>query len=139
MRQRQGAFTLVELVVFIAIVGVVAVALVRVFGGTLGGVQRSKELAQIVQLAQQRMEVIAGQRTNLGFAAFNAANYDPCALAIAPWPATAACTTTTYGVGSFTVTSTFTVLNAQSREVTVTVTSPQGGGPITLTRQFWGP
>jgi len=137
--------TLIELIAFIAIAGVVAVTLVQVFSGTLKGAHTSKEMTQGMQLAQQRMEVIRGQRKILGFVNFTSSSYDPCKPPLAaPWDTARACNTTSYGSGSFTVSSSAefppafgTCATANCKQVTVTVQSPGGQTVAVLTEQFW--
>jgi type II secretory pathway pseudopilin PulG len=131
--KRHFGFTLVELVAFIAIAGVVAVAMVQVFGVSLSGVAQGRENVQAVQLAQQRMDLIVGQRLRLGYTAFNL-SYDPCTLS--GWT-NAVCNPTVTGVGAFVVTSSNVACGAGCRSVTVNVTSPQSPGSFSLTREFW--
>ena len=127
--------TLVELIAFIVIVGVVAVVLVQTFGGTLRGTHMGKQMTQATALALARMEVIRGQREQLGFTTFDGTNYDPCKLS--GWTAQA-CSTTTYSAGSFAVDSTAPAsCGTDCKEVTVTVDSPYGDRVATLTAQFW--
>ena len=122
-----GGVTLIELIAFIAIAGVVAVALVQAFSGTMRGSHFGKEMTQGTQLAQQRMEVILGQRKTLGYAAFIAsADYDPCQSSV--W-AGQLCSTSSYAAGNFSVASTRSAADACGTgctEVTVTVASPYG-------------
>lgn len=135
---RQRGFTLIEMIVFIVVAGIVGTTLIHAFGSTMRGSHLGKEMTQAAQLAQQRMEVIAGQRNRLGYANFNALNYDPCQLGL--WVGPQVCATTTYGAGTFGVTSTPPVANSCGvgcTEVSVTVTSPYGGILTVLTQQFW--
>ena len=79
MKRRISArgFTLIEMIVFIVIVGVAAVALFRTFALTLPhGSVTPALLVQATQLAQERMELIVGQRDVLGYN--NAVDLDPC-------------------------------------------------------------
>lgn len=145
MAMRERGVTLVELIMFIVIIGIVVVAMVQAFSGTMRGSHYGKEMTVATQLAQQRMEVIFGQRKRLGFSGFTAANYDPCGLAIAPWPTTEACSTTTHGAGSFNVASSFdSTSNACGAGagtncvvVTVAVTGPNGDALTSLTAHIW--
>jgi type II secretory pathway pseudopilin PulG len=140
-------FTLVELIMFIVIMGVVAAAMVQAFSGTVRGSHTGKEMTQAIELAQQRMEVIAGQRKLLGYSGFNTSTYDPCDSVGLPAWTTQPCATTTYQAGSFNVSSN-PISNFASdacgagtgtncKEVTVTVTAPDGGTLARLTAQFW--
>jgi Tfp pilus assembly protein PilW len=134
----QRGVTLVELIAFIVIASVVAVALLQVFHGTTRGSHSGEELTQAVHLAEQRMEVIRGQRVRLGYAGFTAATYDPCPP-VGAWAA-AACNTTTYPAGSYTVTTTAPVdgaCGAGCKLVTVTVTDPYGEVSARLAEEFW--
>lgn len=137
--------TMIELVAFIAVASIVAVAMVKAFSLTMRGSVYGKELTQGTQLAQQRMEVILGQRKRLTYANFTAANYDPCQLGLWAGPPQA-CSTSTYASGaSYGVTSTgsFAVdtcgagTGTNCRLITVTVTSPFGDVLTRLTAQVW--
>ena len=129
--------TLVELIVFIVIAGIAMVVLVQVFALTTRGSHTGKQLTQGIHLAQQRLEVIRGQRERLGYAGFTAVTYDPCPP-VGAWTAQA-CQTTSYAGGSYTITSTFSdvACGANCKQVTVTVTEPDGGTVSVLTTQFW--
>jgi MSHA pilin protein MshD len=70
--------TLVELILFIVIVGIVVAGLVTAFASTLRGVGVPKHITQALELAQGRMELIVAQKHRLGFAAFDGSTYDPC-------------------------------------------------------------
>lgn len=72
--------TLIELIAFIVIVGVLVSGLAAGLSGTLRGGTASRPVTQALQLAQERMELILGQKDVLGFSGFTAATYDPCAL-----------------------------------------------------------
>jgi type II secretory pathway pseudopilin PulG len=72
--------TLIELIAFIIIVGVLVSGLAAGLSGTLRGSTASRPVTQALQLAQERMELIRGQKEVLGFSGFTAATYDPCAL-----------------------------------------------------------
>lgn len=72
--RRAPGFTLIEMVVFIVIVGIAAVALLRMFSQTMPRSPAPSQLTQATQLAQERMELILGRRSVAGYAALN----DPC-------------------------------------------------------------
>jgi len=100
-RAALAGFTLVELVVFIVIMGIAAFALARSFGNVMPRSPTPAQLAQATQLAQERMELILGQRENPA-AGYNAAELDPCKQAGPP----AICTNTFgYSVSSAGTTS----------------------------------
>lgn len=145
---RARGFTLIEVILFIAVAGIVASVLVQVFGLTGRDPQLGKNLAQATDLAQQRMEVISGQRRAVGYTAFTTAlitsssYYDPCQLST--WSGAAVCSGTSYSaVGAYTVTSTPPApcpnvpVGSACVTVTVTVTDPYGATAAVLTRQFW--
>jgi type II secretory pathway pseudopilin PulG len=69
-------FTLVELLVFIVIVGFAAYALFRSFSSLLPRSPSAAQLTQATQLAQERMELILGQRDVLTYN--NGVDLDPC-------------------------------------------------------------
>jgi prepilin-type N-terminal cleavage/methylation domain-containing protein len=71
----QRGLTLIELVMFLAILGVASVALFRSFGSVVPRTPTPAQLVQGAQLAQERMELILGQRQALGY---GAAQLDPC-------------------------------------------------------------
>jgi type II secretory pathway pseudopilin PulG len=85
-RQRRGAcegFSLLEVVVFIVVLGVLLAGLVAAFSSSLRLSPQAGELDLVAELAQQRMELILAQRRATGFPAFA----DPCV----PGPGPAAC------------------------------------------------
>ena len=90
-RSRQGdGFSLIEVIVFIVILGVLAAGLVVAFSSPLRNSPEAGRLDLAAELAQQRMELILAQRRATGFAGFT----DPC-------PGPAICTPPT----GYTVTS----------------------------------
>ena len=142
---RSQGFTLVELIMFIVIMGVVAVAMIQAFSGTMRGSHFGKESTEGTELAQLRMEVIVGQRRRLGYGGFDANTFDPCdAVGAAAWGAQA-CQTTAYGAGTFAITSNLDTASdvcgagtgTNCKLVTVTVTSPYGGQLVSLAYQVW--
>jgi len=134
---RMRGVTLVELVAFIVIASIAMVVLIQVFAVSSRGSSLGKQFTQAVHLAQQRMEVIRGQRARLGFTGFTAVTYDPCPP-VGAWTAQV-CQTTTYPAGSYTVTTTFSdvACGADCKEVSVTVTAPDGTTASVLSTQFW--
>ena len=133
---RQVGFSLIEVILFIAIAGIIASVLVQVFGLTGRDPHLGKMITQATDLAQQRMEIISGQRRALGYTSFvGSADYDPCQSTA--WSGTV-CTATSYASGTFSVRSTAPVsCGTDGVQVTVTVTDPYGGTAAVLTRQFW--
>ena len=77
-------FTLVELIIFIVITSIMAVALMSAFSTTSRSTAESGLVTKATQLAQERMELVLAQRRAAGFATF----VDPCV----PGPGPAACT-----------------------------------------------
>jgi len=73
---RLRGFTLVELLVFIVILGLAGYALFRSFGNVLPRSPTAAQLTQAMQLAQERMELILGQRDVRGYN--NLVDLDPC-------------------------------------------------------------
>lgn len=124
--------TLVELILFIVIAGVIASAMVQAFSATMSGSHIGKEMTQATQLAMQRMDVIQGQRDTLGYSGFAAsADYDPCS--------SGAWTAQMCALDGFTVSSNRTVdgCGTNCTEVVVTATGTIEGGIATLTSHFW--
>ena len=85
-----GGFSLIEVIVFIVILGVLAAGLVVAFSSPLRNSPEAGRLDLAAELAQQRMELILAQRRATGFGGFT----DPC-------PGPAICTPPT----GYTVTS----------------------------------
>jgi prepilin-type N-terminal cleavage/methylation domain-containing protein len=127
---RPRGFTLVELLVFIVIFGLAAYALFRSFGSVLPRSPTAAQLTQAMQLAQERMELILGQRDVRSYN--NLVDLDPCNVG-----APTVCTTT-FG---YTVTSAGTAPgapvawngNPTANYKLVTVTVSLGG--ITLAKR----
>ncbi len=111
--------TLVELIAFIVIVSVIVAGLMAAFSDSLRGTGVSRYVTQAIQMAQERTELILGQKHRLGFTAFNASTYDPCLIAGSP---PEACTVID---SRFTVTSSLAI-NTSTADITVTVTGPDG-------------
>ena len=74
--KRIRGFTLVELVVFIVILGLAGYALFRSFGSVLPRSPTAAQLTQAMQLAQERMALILGQRDVQSYN--NLVDLDPC-------------------------------------------------------------
>ena len=83
-------YSLIELVIVVVVIGMLGVGLMTAFSGALLGATQPERISRAVLLAQERMELIMGQRDVLGFAAFDAATFDPCAAT--PPSASPACT-----------------------------------------------
>lgn len=79
-----AGFSLVEAIVFIVVLAVLLAGLVVAFGSTLRNSPQAGQLDLAAEIAQQRMELILGQRRAVGFAVFA----DPCV----PGPGPAICT-----------------------------------------------
>jgi type II secretory pathway pseudopilin PulG len=92
-RRRLRAFTLVELIVLIVIMGIAAYALLSLFRGTMPRSPTPSQLTQAAHCAQERMELILGRRLILPF---NSTALDPSGAATCP--ANAALTVTVTGV-----------------------------------------
>jgi len=78
-RRRCGGLSLIEVIFFIVITGLVLAGLVVGMSGGTRTAPQPREMQQGLQLAQGRLELILAQRNILGFAAFSAATFDPCA------------------------------------------------------------
>lgn len=75
--------TLIELIAFIIIIGVLVSGLIGGFSTTLRGSGTPKQMTQALQLAQERMELIRARKDAVGFACFTGTRYDPCQNAAA--------------------------------------------------------
>jgi type II secretory pathway pseudopilin PulG len=71
---KQSGFSLIELVIFIVVLGIAGVAIVSTFvvSGTKAPSLQNQSIA--IELAQERMDLILGQRAINGFSSFS----DPC-------------------------------------------------------------
>jgi len=83
-RRRLRAFTLVELIVLIVIMGVAAYALLSMFRGTMPRSPTPSQLTQAAHCAQERMELILGRRVALGTLGFSSLALDPSGAATCP-------------------------------------------------------
>lgn len=121
-RARSGGFTLIEAIVFIVVAGVLTAGLVAALVGPLTGTAQVGQLDQAAELAQQRMELILGQRRAAGFAAFG----DPCV----PGPGPAICTPP----AGYTVTAAIvTGWGAEPADYKVVTVSVSGTASLTAT------
>jgi Tfp pilus assembly protein PilV len=82
----QRGVSLIELIAFIVIMGIAAVALLSMYRAVLPRGATPAEITLATQLAQERMELILGQRAARGYSPV--ASLDPC-------PGPAICTPTT--------------------------------------------
>jgi len=80
-RRRLRAFTLVELIVLIVIMGIAAYALLSMFRETLPRSPTPSQLTQAAHCAQERMELILGRRLALGTLGFGSTALDPSGAA----------------------------------------------------------
>lgn len=77
----QRGLSLIELLMFMIVCGILAVGILRAFDTLLVGGAEPDLRSRAVQLAEERLELILGQRHVLGFAAFGPATFDPCTSA----------------------------------------------------------
>ncbi len=120
---RRSGFTLVELVVFMVIVGVAAFALLRSFGSLLPRSPTAAQLTQASQIAQERIELILGRYVAAGFTAVN----DPCVGGTPPaiCPAPAGYTVTVGGIAAPAAWNANPLTNYKLVTVTVTLGGTQ--------------
>jgi Tfp pilus assembly protein PilE len=78
----QGGVTLIELIAFIVIMGISVVALLSMYRAVLPRGATPAQITQATQLAQERMELLLGQRDALGYS--TTVLTDPCVGAGAP-------------------------------------------------------
>jgi prepilin-type N-terminal cleavage/methylation domain-containing protein len=131
----QTGFSLIELVVFITVVGILAAAISTAFSTALHQQGTTSDVgSSAVQLAQERMELILAQRRTQGFAAFSSTTFDPCTAAI---PSTQpVCTVIPTG---YTVGATFTDNwsgDTNYKVVDVTVTGPSQASLTALVANY---
>jgi hypothetical protein len=82
----QGGVTLIELIAFIVIMGIAVIALLSMYRAVLPRGATPAQITLANELAQERMELILGQRVASGYSPL----VDPC-------PGPAVCTPTTAG------------------------------------------
>jgi len=133
-RRRCDGLSLVEVVVFIVITGLVLAGLVVGMSGAVRTAPKSREMHQGLQLAQGRMELILEQRNTLGFTGFTSATFDPCAppggaqeacLAPATYTVVAPCFYTGAGTCGFGAANTCIGGDVNYKCVRVRVTGPE--------------
>jgi len=126
--------SLVELIVFIVVTGLVAAALIAGMAAAVRTATVPRAMHQGLQLAQGRMELILAQRKSLGFSNFTSATFDPCqppggaqeaCLAPAAYAATA-CFYTGAGTCAFGAANTCQSGNVDYKCVRVRVTGSDG-------------
>lgn len=120
-------FTLIEVVVFIVVLTIVAIMMMMGMNISLKGSPDTTKQTQAMILAQQRMEIIMGQRLFFGFGSTT----DPCGAG--PFP-DILCGEGAFANG-FTVSSTITPNwsgNPQLTLVVVNVTGPATASMTTL-------
>ncbi|MDX2165304.1 MAG: prepilin-type N-terminal cleavage/methylation domain-containing protein [Gammaproteobacteria bacterium] len=121
MKKISAGFTLIELILFIVIIGIAAIAVLLSFQTLLTKSPNTNRQTTAIILAQSRMDVIMGQYYQNGFASFS----DICSGGS---PA-AVCQTQT----GYTITSSI-INNGASKTITVTVS---GLGDAIITTQVW--
>lgn len=84
-RRSQDGLTLLEMVLFIVVLGIAGVALLSVLSSPLTGAGAQTEAVTAAQVAQARMEVVLGQKRRQGFPGSDPCEDDP-SLAICQEP-----------------------------------------------------
>jgi type II secretory pathway pseudopilin PulG len=115
-RSRGAGFTLLEAIVFIVVLSVLLAGLATSLRSSLHNAPIASQMDIASELAQQRMELILGQRRAAGFAAFA----DPC-------PGPAACTPP----AGYTVTAAIAA-GGNSKTITVNVTGTWAASATTV-------
>jgi type II secretory pathway pseudopilin PulG len=124
----------VETVVFIVIVSVAAYALFRSLSSLLPRSPSAAQLTQATQLAQERMELILGQRDVLGYNnSNNTVDFDPCTRGGPASVCASAFTVSSAGTAAASGTWVAWNANPTSTYKLVTVTVSLGG--VTLAKQ----
>ena len=82
--RRVAGLTLIEVVVFVVVAGVLAAGLIVALGSSLRGSSQAGQTDLVAEIAQTRLELILAQKRVVGFAVFA----DPCS----PGPGPSACT-----------------------------------------------
>ena len=108
---RASGFTLIEVVIFIVVSGVLAAGLIVAMTSSVRGTSQAGQTDMAAEIAQTRMELILAQRRSAGFSAFA----DPC-------PGPAVCTAPTGYAVSSSIVSGWSGDPTNYKIVTVTVT-----------------
>jgi type II secretory pathway pseudopilin PulG len=110
-QSKHSGISLIEMIVFISVIGIVAVGILNTFSAALIESAKSQNVFIGYGLAMQRMEIILGQRRIVGHQS-DPTQYDICASS-----PPAVCGTTPSG---YTVSATL-VNNGDTQDITVTV------------------
>lgn len=114
-------FTLIELIIFIAVLGIIGTGLILAFNVAVEHSPDIRFTLRATELAKQRMDIIIGQKHLFGFAATN----DPCATS----PDLAFCQVPS----GFTVTSSIVNGWGGSNDFKVITVTTNGLGSATIT------
>jgi type II secretory pathway pseudopilin PulG len=119
----QRGFTLLEMILFIVVLGIAGVALLSVLSSPLTGAGAQTEAVTATQLAQGRMELVLGQKRREGFP-----GSDPCTSGSPP----GACQLPS----NWTVTTEFVAWDSnpdtETYQVIVVTANGPGGGSHTI-------
>jgi type II secretory pathway pseudopilin PulG len=131
---RQNGFSLVELVFFIIVSGILAAALMAALANTLSRAPTAQQITVAGQLAQERMELVFAQRDNLLYSNL----IDPCTLLTPAAICTALAGYTVTVAGAVPATPAACPIavdnnTARCKTVNVTVTGPSGAQLAQLT------
>lgn len=129
-----AGYSLIELVVFIVVLGILGTALFTGFSTALMTSAASPAGIDATHLAQQRMELILAQKRRLGFAGFVSTSFDPCMSA--PPSTQPVCTAIPAG---YTVSSTLSANwggNTNYKVITVTVTGKEQAALVALVANY---
>lgn len=122
MYNKQRAFSLIEIIIFIAVMGIALSGILSAFTPILKGSAAPTELTIAQQLALSRMEMILGQRYAQGFDNFT----DPCTWGSAP----GSCNTPS----GYTVNATIVPDGGNANYKTITVTTSGVAGTTLVMR-----
>ena len=136
IRCYQHGLSLIELIVFIVVISFAFTGVIIAFTTMSRGTPTPQQLTLGTHYAQERMELILGQKRRVGFQCFTTTNFDPCNTVanVAPAGCATVATIATGGCAalpagySFTPTPTFTPNSptVNDNQITVTVNGPQG-------------
>lgn len=127
----QTGVSLVELIVFIVVAGIAVVGLMKMLSRSLPTAPTAQQITQATQLAQERMELILGQKDNVGYAGMT----DPCVGGTPPGICvTAGFTVAVTGISSVVACpAAIDPSTANCKSITVTVTGTSGSQLVRLT------
>jgi len=135
IRCYQHGLSLIELIVFIVVISFAFTGVIIAFTTMSRGTPTPQQLTLATHYAQERMELILGQKRRVGFQCFIATNFDPCNTVANVPPAgcptiatiaTGGCAALPAGYAIPAPTFANATPTENDKQITITVNGPQG-------------